>query len=161
MSNDCGCNSNNNLNILDNNMNNVNQVNMNQGNMNQATLNNIAAMNNLNQQNVNQNALNRALIMENVTKSNGVENIGPLNNLIVDKNINNSNDKKISNNSTNMITLKDIKIILYILVALSINEAFRFFIPQCIRLNKGSSSLYLYYAIGTLALLIGVNIFSK
>lgn len=158
MSNDCGCNSNNNLNILDNNMNNVNQVNMNQGNVNQATLNNIA-MNNLNQQNVNQNALNRALIMENVTKSNGVENIGPLNNLIIDNNVN--NDKKISNNSTNMITLKDIKIILYILVALSINEAVRFFIPQCIRLNKGSSSLYLYYAIGTLALLIGVNIFSK
>ena len=155
MNNDCGCGTPNNLNILQD-MNNVNHVNMNQQNMNQQNMNqqNMNQANNMNQQNLNQNALNQAVIMQNAKQGN-VEPVGPLNNLVLGNNINNIPKKKVS-----FISLNDIKIIVYILTALSINEAIRFFIPQYIRLNRGSSSTYIYYSLICIGILIGINIFS-
>ena len=52
--------------------------------------------------------------------------------------------KKLSDNDDNM---KGIRLILVILAALSINEAVKYFINKSIRLNNGTSSMYLYYAI--------------
>ena len=43
--------------------------------------------------------------------------------------------------------MKGIRLILVILAALSINEAVKYFINKSIRLNNGTSSMYLYYAI--------------
>ena len=49
---------------------------------------------------------------------------------------------------------KEVRIFLFILLALSINEMLKFFINQSIRLNKASSNRYIFYPIVVLALII-------
>ena len=54
--------------------------------------------------------------------------------------------------------IKDIKIVLCILAALSINEAVKYFINKSIRLNNGTSSRYIYYAVVCVAAVILYNL---
>ena len=49
---------------------------------------------------------------------------------------------------------KEIRMFLYVLLALAINEMFKFFINQGIRLNKASSNRYLFYPLGILVILV-------
>ena len=95
---------------------------------------------------------------------NNINNNTSLNNLI--GNSNNELKEKIElinqsmNNNPKEITNKEqIRPILYILIALSIHEGIKFFINQSIRLNKGSSSRFLYYPVFMIVILILINLF--
>ena len=73
---------------------------------------------------------------------------------------NNVIDVQVDNNKREEMTIREqIRIILYIIVALSIHEAIKYFIGQSIRLNKGSSSRYLYYPAIVIFALVLINLF--
>ena len=84
-----------------------------------------------------------------------MEPVGPINNLIKDEQIINTNLDK----STQCEYIKGLKMILCIILALAINDAVKFFITQSIRLNRGSSSRFIYYPISILGILILLNFF--
>ena len=107
-------------------INNQNSMNNQAGNMNnQAGMNNQTGMNNQNNQAVNNNQ----------------------NNQLVN---NNQNNQDVNNNQSE--TKKGINLVLCILAALSIHEAAKYFINKSIRLNNGTSSRYLYYAVACILL---------
>ena len=129
--NDCGCDGNS-IDILtnNNNGNNMNgQIvnNVRQGNNNNKYINTMAQ----NQQNINNNPVLNSMIVE---PPKPVE-------------INNNVERDTG------CCKKELRFFLYILLALSINEMLKFFINQSIRLNKASSSRYLFYPIVILVIL--------
>ena len=147
----CGCdgNSNNNLNILNSNsmvgrtnnmMNNIPQVNNIQHSNNIPQVNNIPQINNIPQQQVN----NYPRVEE---------KIGLINNLV--KGTEEKKDIKLEDNNI----LKEVKMTLYIILALSVHEAVKFFISQSIRMNRGSSSRFVYYPIIVVGILLLLNLF--
>jgi len=127
---DCGCGNNNNLSVLNTN-NNMN---------NRPLLPNNPLVNN-NQQRNNQPVNNQPV------------NNQPVNNQLV-------NNQPVNNqvNKTEETNMKDIRIVLCILAALSINEAVKYFINKSIRLNNGTSSRYIYYAVVCVAAVILYNL---
>ena len=54
---------------------------------------------------------------------------------------------------------EDAKMVLFFLLALAVHDAVKFFISQSIRMNKGSSSRFIYYPVVVLAVLILINLF--
>ncbi len=133
--NDCGCDGP--VNMLNNNNINGNNVNQNimnnvrQGNNNTKYINNMAQ----NQQNINNNPNLNAMIAT------------PNNNLEMLENKNENKEEKGH-------CKKEVRLFLYVLLALSINEMVKFFINQSIRLNKASSNRYLFYPILVLVVLV-------
>ena len=91
-----------------------------------------------------------------------INNNSNLNNMIAPNNhqneINQLNEvnKKVDSEK---FCRKEVRIFLYILLALSLNEMCKFFINQSIRLNKASSNRYLYYPLGILVILVLVCLF--
>tara|TARA_X000000950_G_C13460850_1_gene475874 strand:- start:129 stop:566 length:438 start_codon:yes stop_codon:yes gene_type:complete len=137
--NDCGCDTpinmlNNNLNTNNINGNNLNQNIMNnvrQGNNNTKYINNMEQ----NHQNINNNPNLNAMIATPNTSLDMLEN---------------NEDKK----PEKVNCKKEVRLFLYVLLALSVNEMVKFFINQSIRLNKGSSNRYLFYPILVLVVLV-------
>ena len=86
---------------------------------------------------------------------NNQESIGPINSLI--KGVNDI--EKTLEEPNQCEYLKGVKMILCIILALAIHDAVKFFIAQSIRLNRGSSSRFLYYPIVILGILILLNLF--
>ena len=117
--------------------------------------------NNLSVLNTNNN-MNNSPILPNNPLVNNQQNNQPVNN----QPINNQqvNNQPINNQPVNMqnkteeTNMKDIRIILCILAALSINEAVKYFINKSIRLNNGTSSRYIYYAVVCVAAVILYNL---
>jgi len=138
---DCGCGNNNNLSVL--NVNNSNNMN------NRPILPNNPLVNNHQHNN---------LQMNNKQQNNQQVNNQPVNN----KPVNNQpvNNQPVNNqvNKTEETNMKDIRIVLCILAALSINEAVKYFINKSIRLNNGTSSRYIYYAVVCVAAVILYNL---
>ena len=62
----------------------------------------------------------------------------------------------IQKNEDTKFCRKEIRVFLYVLLALSINEMFKYFINQSIRLNKASSNRYIFYPLAILAILVVV-----
>ena len=133
---DCGCGNNNNLSVL--NVNNSNNMN------NRPILPNNPLVNNHQQSNSH---------MNNKQQNNQQVNNQPVNNQPV-------NNQPVNNqvNKTEETNMKDIRIVLCILAALSINEAVKYFINKSIRLNNGTSSRYIYYAVVCVAAVILYNL---
>lgn len=130
---DCGCDgSSTNMDILNRNLGANNNINNNpvnnnyrQGNNNTKFVNNISQ----NQQHINPNTnLNNMIAPIDNTE---------VNNLNLNQNQNQKPDKPTCK--------RDLKMFLYVLLALSINEMVKFFINQSIRLNKASSKRYIFY----------------
>jgi hypothetical protein len=134
---DCGCGNNNNLSVL-----NVNNSNNNMNN--RPILPNNPLVNNHQHNN---------LHMNNKQQNNQQVNNQPVNNQPV-------NNQPVNNqvNKTEETNMKDIRIVLCILAALSINEAVKYFINKSIRLNNGTSSRYIYYAVICIAAVILYNL---
>lgn len=152
MSNDCPCEES--LSILTNNNQSNNMGNNNMGNNNLVNQN-INAMNNLGRTNNMMNSHNTRIVQN--TNPINTNNTGNTNNT---NNTNMEVDVPVINNKKEEIEVKEqIRIILYIVVALSIHEAIKYFIGQSIRLNKGSSSRYLYYPAIVIFALVLINIF--
>ena len=139
---DCGCGNNNNLSVL-----NVNNSNNNMNN--RPILPNNPLVNNHQHNN---------LHLNNKQQNNQQVNNQPINN----QPINNQpvNNQPVNNqvNKTEETNMKDIRIVLCILAALSINEAVKYFINKSIRLNNGTSSRYIYYAVVCVAAVILYNL---
>ena len=148
----CGCdgnvNSGNNQGMYNQAMNN--QV-MNNQVMNNQAMNNGQVMNNINLQNMNQNSNLNKIAQGNILNNkldNGLNHNQNANNIL----------KKPEEES--VLVTPHLKAILYFLIALSINEMAKFFINNSIRLNKCSSSMYFYYPLGCILLLLVYNLFS-
>ena len=133
---DCGCGNNNNLSVLNTN-NNMN---------NSPILPNNPLVNN-HQNNQQQNNQQNNQQVNNQQINNQPVNNQPVNNQPVNM-----------QNKTEETNMKDIRIILCILAALSINEAVKYFINKSIRLNNGTSSRYIYYAVVCVAAVILYNL---
>jgi hypothetical protein len=133
---DCGCGNNNNLSVLNTN-NNMN---------NSPILPNNPLVNN-NQYNQPQNNQQQNNQQVNNQQNNNQQNNQPQNNQPVNM-----------QNKTEETNMKDIRIVLCILAALSINEAVKYFINKSIRLNNGTSSRYIYYAVVCVAAVILYNL---
>ena len=134
---DCGCGNNNNLSVL--NTNNTNNSNMN----NRPILpNNPLVNNHQHNQQVNNQQVNNQQVNNQPVNNQPVNN-QPINNQV---------------NKTEETNMKDIQIVLCILAALSINEAVKYFINKSIRLNNGTSSRYIYYAVVCVAAVILYNL---
>ena len=82
------------------------------------------------------------------------ESIGPINNLVKG-----SYDEEILVEEEKTPYREDAKMVLFFLLALSVHDAVKFFISQSIRMNKGSSSRFIYYPLVVLAILILINLF--
>tara|TARA_Y200000002_G_scaffold372293_1_gene369923 strand:- start:411 stop:923 length:513 start_codon:yes stop_codon:yes gene_type:complete len=164
---DCGCGDNTNLSILNNkpvnnlpfinqNMNNniSNNMNMNNNNnMNNPVINNGNNMNNSNNIN-NKNNMNNGNNMNNNNNMNNVNNMNNGNNM----NNNNMNNGNNMNNSNENEKNKYINLFLAFVAALAVNEAVKYFINKSIRLNSGTSSRYIYYAVGCVGVLVLYNL---
>ena len=85
-------------------------------------------------------------------KFNNMNNQAGMNNK---NSMNNQNNQDVNNQSE---TKKGINLVLCILAALSIHEAAKYFINKSIRLNNGTSSRYLYYAVACVAAVILYNL---
>ena len=109
--------------------------------------------NNLSVLNTNNNMNNRPILPNNPLVNNHQHNNHPVNNQPI-------NNQPINNqvNKTEETNMKDIRIVLCILAALSINEAVKYFINKSIRLNNGTSSRYIYYAVVCVAAVILYNL---
>ena len=158
---DCPCEES--LNILTN-QNNHNQLQP-QMNGNANLINaNINAMNNLGRTNNMMNATNTRIVMPNNQLPNNVNmnnqnNGNDMNNTNNVNNTNNMIEENINNKKQEMTVKDQVKIVLYIIIALSLHEAIKFFINQSIRLNKGSSSRFLYYPVAAVFILVLINLF--
>ena len=140
--NDCGCDAP--INMLNNNVSNMNGNNMNGNNVNHNIMNNVRQGNNntkyinnmeQNHQNINNNQNLNAMIATPNTSLEMLEN-------------------KNDNKEEKGYSKKEVRLFLYVLLALSVNEMVKFFINQSIRLNKASSNRYLFYPILVLVVLI-------
>ena len=131
---DCGCGNNNNLSILNS----------------QPMRNNNKLMHNqLNNQNMNnQNMNNQNINNQNMNNQN-------MNNQVNNQSMNNQSQERETKTENNK---REINLFLMLLAALSINEAVKYFINKSIRLNSGTSSRYIYYALVCVGLAILYNI---
>ena len=140
----CGCDGNN-LNILQR-----NNLMPNQNNQANNSVVNVQSMNNMPQVNSYPQVNNQPAQVQQV--ANNQDGIGPINNLIKDEELPIVVEEKNTYR-------EDAKMVIYFLLALSIHDAVKFFISQSIRMNRGSSSRFVYYPVVVLALLILINIF--
>ena len=83
------------------------------------------------------------------------ESIGPINNLVKGA----PDEEEIIIQEEKSPYREDAKMVLFFLLALAVHDAVKFFISQSIRLNKGSSSRFIYYPVVVLAVLILINLF--
>jgi len=146
----CGCDgNNNNLNILQRN-------NLLPGNTGNNGVLNVQSMNNMPQVNNFPQVNNQPVQVQpvQVQLANNQESIGPINNLV----------KGEVEVETEVVEERkdyreEAKMVLYFLLALAIHDAVKFFISNSIRMNRGSSSRFLYYPVVVLAVLILINLF--
>jgi hypothetical protein len=140
----CGCDGNNNLNIL----NQMPQNNLMPNNVQVQSMNNMPMVNppmvSLQPQQVQQP------IVVNTTEA-----IGPINNLVKGEPV----EEKVVEEPTVNEHVKELKLLLCIILALATHDAVKFFISQSIRLNRGSSSRFIYYPVVVLGALILLNLF--
>ena len=137
---DCGC-APNNLSILNSQNNNLIPNNLSN---NQPAI--LQAVNNqqMNNQQMNNQQMNNQQI------NNQEVNNQQMNNLPID-----TQEVNIKNSGGNK---KEINLFLMVLAALATNEAVKYFINKSIRLNSGTSSRYIYYAVVCVAVAILYNI---
>lgn len=142
---DCGC-GNENLNVL-NVGNNRNVMNTNMRNV----MNNNQLINNqpVNNQPVNNQAINNQGVNNN-QPVNVNNNLGSNNQSVNNNQVANKNQKDIVNKS-------EVNMFLALLSALAVNESVKYFINKSIRLNNGTSSTYIYYAVICVGLLVVYN----
>ena len=140
----CGCDGNNNLNIL----NQMPQNNLMPNNGQVQSMNNMPMVNppmvSLQPQQVQQP------IVVNTTEA-----IGPINNLVKGEPV----EEKVVEEPVVNEHVKELKLLLCIILALATHDAVKFFISQSIRLNRGSSSRFIYYPVVVLGALILLNLF--
>ena len=140
----CGCDGNNNLNIL----NQMPQNGLMPNNGQVQTMNNMPMVNppmvSLQPQQVQQPVVN-----------NTTESIGPINNLVKGESV----EEKVVEEPVVNEHVKELKLLLCIILALATHDAVKFFISQSIRLNRGSSSRFIYYPVVVLGALILLNLF--
>ena len=140
----CGCDGNNNLNILNNQMPNNNLM-PNNGQ--------VQSMNNMPMVNPPMVSLQPQQVQQPVV--NTPESIGRINNLVKGEEV---VEKPIVETPEENRYLKELKIVLCIVLALAVHDAVKFFITQSIRLNRGSSSRFIYYPIIVLGAVIFLNL---
>ena len=141
----CGCDGNNNLNILNNQMPN-NSLMPNNGQ--------VQNMNNMPMVNPPMISVQPQQIQPQVVVNNQ-EPIGPINSLVKGE----ENEVKIDEKNLETNHIKELKLLLCIILALATHDAVKFFISQSIRLNRGSSSRFIYYPVVVLGGLILLNLF--
>lgn len=146
----CGCDgNNNNLNILQRN-------NLLPGNTGNNGVLNVQSMNNMPQVNNFPQVNNQPVQVQpvQVQMANNQESIGPINNLVKGD----AEEETVVADVTQDYR-QEAKMVLYFLLALAIHDAVKFFISNSIRMNRGSSSRFLYYPVVVLAVLILINLF--
>jgi len=145
----CGCDgNNNNLNILQRN-------NLLPGNTANNGVLNVQSMNNIPQVNTYPQVNNQPVQVQPVqVQVANQESIGPINNLVKGDP---EEEPVIVEDKNNY--RKEAKMVLFFLLALSIHDAVKFFISNSIRMNRGSSSRFLYYPVVVFAVLILINLF--
>ena len=102
--------------------------------------------------------LNNNLLPNNDVYVNGVgqnSNINQPNNQVLNNPVNNQVLKKSDNQENKS---RDINLFLCVLAALAVNESAKYFINKSIRLNSGTSSRYIYYAVSCMGVVILYNI---
>jgi hypothetical protein len=146
----CGCDGNSgNLNILQRN----NLLPGNTANNGVLNVNNQPMVNNQPLVN-NQPMINNQPLVNNYPQVNQ-ESIGPINNLVKGE----PEEEEVLLQEEKSPYREDAKMVLFFLLALAIHDAVKFFISQSIRMNKGSSSRFIYYPVVVLAVLILINLF--
>ena len=145
----CGCDgNNNNLNILQRN-------NLLPGNTANNGVLNVQSMNNIPQVNTYPQVNNQPVQVQPVqVQVANQESIGPINNLVKGD----PEEEPVIVEDKNDYR-KEAKMVLFFLLALSIHDAVKFFISNSIRMNRGSSSRFLYYPVVVFAVLILINLF--
>ena len=138
----CGCDGNNNLNIL----NQMPQNGLMPNNGQVQTMNNMPVNSRCL---YNPNKFNNLLliIQQNLQ--------GPINNLVKGESI----EEKVLEEPVVNEHVKELKLLLCIILALATHDAVKFFISQSIRLNRGSSSRFIYYPLSSSEPLILLNLF--
>ena len=86
---------------------------------------------------------------------NTTEAIGPINSLVKGEVVEEKLEEELPVNDH----VKELKLLLCIILALATHDAVKFFISQSIRLNRGSSSRFIYYPVVVLGALILLNLF--
>ena len=142
----CGCDGNNNLNILNNQMP-QNGLMPNNGM--------VQNMNNMPMVNPPMVSLQAQQVQQPVIV-NTTEAIGPINSLVKGEPVEEKVDEEPSVVNSH---IKEVKLLLCIILALATHDAVKFFISQSIRLNRGSSSRFIYYPVVVLGALILLNLF--
>lgn len=141
----CGCDGNNNLNILNQMPNNNLMPNNGQ----------VRSMNNMPMVNPPMVSLQPQQVQQQQFVNNTTESIGPINSLVKGEEI---VEKPIVETLEENRYLKELKMVLCIVLALAVHDAVKFFITQSIRLNRGSSSRFIYYPIIVLGAVIFLNL---
>lgn len=141
----CGCDGNNNLNILNQMPNNNLMPNNGQ----------VKTMNNMPMVNPPMVSLQPQQVQQQQFVNNTTESIGPINSLVKGEEI---VEKPIVETLEENRYLKELKMVLCIVLALAVHDAVKFFITQSIRLNRGSSSRFIYYPIIVLGAVIFLNL---
>ena len=95
--------------------------------------------------------------------NNQVANNQVVNNQVANNLANNSENNQVANNKeannlANNNKMRELNLFLCILAALAINEAAKYFINKSIRLNSGTSSRYIYYALVCVGVLVLYNL---
>lgn len=142
----CGCDGNNNLNILNNQMP-QNGLMPNNGH--------IQSMNNMPMVNPPMVSLQPQQVQQQPVIVNTTEAIGPINSLVKGEHV----EEKVLEEPVVNQNVKELKLLLCIILALATHDAVKFFISQSIRLNRGSSSRFIYYPVVVLGALILLNLF--
>lgn len=139
----CGCDGNNNLNILNN----------------QMPQNGLMPNNGMVQNMNNMPMVNPPMVSLQPQQPiivNTTESIGPINSLVKGEPV---EEKVEEEPSVVNEHIKEVKLLLCIILALATHDAVKFFISQSIRLNRGSSSRFIYYPVVVLGALILLNLF--
>jgi hypothetical protein len=142
----CGCDGNNNLNILNNQMP-QNGLMPNNGP--------VQSMNNMPMVNSPMVSLQPMQVQQQPVMVNTTEPIGPINSLVKGELV----EEKVVDEPVVNDHVKELKLLLCIILALATHDAVKFFISQSIRLNRGSSSRFIYYPVVVLGALILLNLF--
>ena len=141
----CGCDGNNNLNIL-------NQMPQNGLMPNNGQVQN---MNNMPMVTPPMVSLQPQQVQQQPVLVNTTEAIGPINSLVKGEVV----EEKLEEEPPVNDHVKELKMLLCIILALATHDAVKFFISQSIRLNRGSSSRFIYYPVVVLGALILLNLF--
>ena len=81
---------------------------------------------------------------------------GNMNNQVSNSNQLDNTNKNV-NNKKDILKNTEVNMFLALLAALSVNEGVKYFINKSIRLNSGTSSKYIYYAVVCVGLLVVYN----